>query len=120
MRHYLEVNHIQAHIMEASSGEEGVLLARKKKPQIVVIDFALGGITGLEAARQIKKYLPKCSIILLTIYDPQEIFRRDGDGIIQSFISKSDLYEQLVPVINKILNNSNVDKTKSRFKMETV
>ena len=120
LRHFLESNKIKAHIMEASSGEEGVLLARKKKPQIVVIDFALGGINGLEAACQIKKYFPKCIIIMLTIYDPKEIFRRDGGGIIHSFISKSDLYEELVPVINRILNGSDKGKTKLRFKMESV
>ena len=120
LRHFLELNKIQAHIIEASSGEEGVLLARKKKHQIVVIDFALGGINGLETTRQIKKFLPKCSIIMLTLYDPKEIFRRDGHGMIQSFISKSDLYEQLVPAINRILHGCKINKMKPRFKMETV
>ena len=96
--------------MEASSGEEGVLLARKKNPDIVVIDFSLGGINGLEAARQIKEYLPRCSIIMLTIYDSKEILRRDGHGTIRFLINKGDLYEKLVPAIKKILSNSNIDK----------
>ena len=107
LQHFLESNQIQAHIIEASSGEEGILLARKKKPQIVVVDFALGGINGLDAARQIKKFLPQCKIIMLTVYDQKEILRLDGHGTIKFFISKSDLYKQLVPVINRILNKSN-------------
>ena len=110
LQHFLELNQIRAHIIEASSGEEGILLARKKKPQIVVIDFAMGGINGLDAARQIKKFLPQCKIIMLSAYDPKEIFRRDGHGLIHFFISKSDLYKQLVPVINRILNDSNIVK----------
>src|SRR5476649_1544294 len=82
LQHFLELNQIRAHIIEASSGEEGILLAKKKKPQIVVIDFDLGGINGLDAARQIKEFLPRCKIIMLSMYDPKEIFSRDGHGII--------------------------------------
>ena len=106
VRHFLELHNIQAQIKEASSGEEGVLLARSEKPQIVIMDFMLGGIDGLETAKQIKKHLPKCNIIMLTIYDPKEIFQRNGHGAINSFISKGDLYNQLVPAIRKILLNS--------------
>jgi len=110
VRHFLELHHVRANVLEACSGEEGVLLARKKKPDIVVADFALGGINGLEAALQIKKYFSKCSIIMLTVYEPKEIFRRDRRGVIRFFISKSDLYEQLVPVINRILRDSGTNK----------
>ena len=109
VRHFLELHHIHAHLIEASTGEEGVLLARKKKPEIAVIDFMLGGIDGLEAARQIKKHLPKCGIIMLTMYEPKEIFCRDGHGTIRFFISKGDLYEQLVPAISRILCASNTN-----------
>ena len=107
VRRFLELHHIQARLLEASTGEEGVLLARMKKPVIVVIDFDLGGINGLEAARQIKKHLPKCSIIILTMYDPNEIIRKNANGMIRFFINKGDLSEQLVPVIRRILHNSN-------------
>lgn len=106
VRHFLELNDVQVHMMEAGSGEEGVLLARKNKSSIIITDFALGGINGLEAARQIKKHLPHCSIIMLTVYDSVEIMRRDTQGTIRFFINKGDLYEQLVPVITRILRDS--------------
>lgn len=105
LRYFLELNKIRARIIEASCGEEGVILARKKKPQIVIMDFALKGIDGLEAARRIKEYLPQCAIIMLTVYDPKEIFRRDGHGAIRFFINKDDLYDQLMPVICRILGS---------------
>jgi DNA-binding NarL/FixJ family response regulator len=107
LKAFLELQHVPAHMIEASSGEEGVVLAKKRKPEIAVIDYALEGMNGLEAARQIKKYLPKCNIIMLTIYDPKEISRRDGHGTIRFFISKGNLYDRLVPAIRKILNPTN-------------
>jgi DNA-binding NarL/FixJ family response regulator len=103
VRHFLEVNHVSARVIEASSGEEGVLLARRKKPKVVVTDFHLGGIDGLETAKLIKKHVPQCSIVMLTIYELKEILRRDGSGIIRFFVNKGDLYEQLMPVVNKAL-----------------
>lgn len=102
--HFLKLHGLQADLIEACSGEEGVFLAAQKKPDIVVIDFLLGGMDGLDAARQIKKCLSKCSIIMLTIYDPEEISVKDKQGAINFFINKGDLCERLVPAIKKILD----------------
>lgn len=110
VRHFLELHDIQAYLIEAPTGEEGVFLATKKNPEIVVMDFYLGGMDGLEAARQIKKRVPKCNIIMLTMYDPKEIAGKDRKGTIKRFISKGDLYEQLVPVLRRILHDSDVNK----------
>ena len=41
-------------IVEATSGEDGVTLAKEYLPALVLMDIALPGIDGVEAARQIK------------------------------------------------------------------
>lgn len=40
--------------LEAVSGEEGVALAREKRPDLVLIDIQLPGISGMEAFRQLR------------------------------------------------------------------
>jgi two-component system cell cycle response regulator DivK len=40
--------------LEAVSGEDGVKLARDKKPDLVLMDIQLPGINGIEAFRQIR------------------------------------------------------------------
>ena len=42
--------------LEAVSGEEGVKLAREKKPDLVLMDIQLPGINGIEAFRQIRAH----------------------------------------------------------------
>jgi two-component system cell cycle response regulator DivK len=40
--------------LEATTGEEGVKLAKEKLPGLVLMDIQLPGITGIEAFRQIR------------------------------------------------------------------
>ena len=104
VRHFLEVSSVKAELLEASSGEEGVLIAKRIKPEIVLMDFWLRGINGIEAATQIKASVPECSIILLTMFDLKDVQPLVNKEIIKEFISKSELFEKLVPSVTKILN----------------
>lgn len=104
VRQFLEVSNVKAELLEASSGEEGVLMAKNSKPEIILMDFWLRGINGVEAATQIKAFVPQCHIILLTMFDLKDVQPLVNKDIIKEFISKSDLFEKLVPSVNKILN----------------
>ena len=104
VRHFLEVSNVKAELLEASSGEEGVVLAKQRKPEIILMDFWLRGINGVEAATQIKASVPDCSIILLTMFDLKDVQPLVNKEIIKEFISKSDLFEKLVPCVSKFLN----------------
>ena len=52
----------------ASSGEEGLRLIPKLKPDLVLMDIRMGGITGLETLRRIRQIDPKLLVILMTAY----------------------------------------------------
>jgi DNA-binding NarL/FixJ family response regulator len=104
VRHFLEVSNVKANLVEASSGEEGVILAKRIKPEIILMDFWLKGINGVDAATQIKESVPQSTIILLTMFDLKDVQPLVNKEIIKEFISKSDLCEKLLPCINKVLN----------------
>ncbi|MFM2294592.1 MAG: hypothetical protein RLZZ350_1005, partial [Verrucomicrobiota bacterium] len=52
----------------ASSGEEGLKLIPKFKPDLVLMDIRMGGMTGLETLRKLRQTEPKLLVILMTAY----------------------------------------------------
>src|SRR5882757_399806 len=52
----------------ASSGEEGLKLLPKVKPDLVIMDIRMVGITGLETLRRIRQIDSKLLVILMTAY----------------------------------------------------
>ncbi|MBP2024975.1 response regulator transcription factor [Peptoniphilus stercorisuis] len=53
-------------VYEAGSGEEGLEIARVKKPEIVVLDIMLPGIDGFEVCKNLRQEFPDLGIIMLT------------------------------------------------------
>ena len=52
----------------ASSGEDGLKLIPKIKPDLVLMDIRMGGITGMETLRRIRQMDTKLLVILMTAY----------------------------------------------------
>ena len=52
----------------ASSGEDGLKLIPKFKPDLVIMDIRMGGMTGMETLRHIRKIDSKLLVILMTAY----------------------------------------------------
>jgi nitrogen regulation protein NR(I) len=58
----------QIELATASSGEEGLQLFSKVKPDLVIMDVRMGGITGLEALRRLREVDAKVPVIMMTAY----------------------------------------------------
>src|SRR6266403_4469037 len=52
----------------ASSGEEGLKIIPRLKPDLVLMDVRMGGINGLETLRRIRQIDSKLMVILMTAY----------------------------------------------------
>src|SRR5258708_13461587 len=58
----------EVELTTASSGEEGLKLIPKLKPDLVIMDVRMGGITGLETLRRIRQLDSRLLVILMTAY----------------------------------------------------
>jgi DNA-binding NarL/FixJ family response regulator len=88
---------------EASDGQEALAKAVDLKPDLVVLDFAMPGLNGLQVAAQISRACPTLPIILHTIHDfPQMIAEAKKVGI-REVVSKTDASARLLEVMETLL-----------------
>src|SRR5574341_96704 len=59
-------------IAEASSGEEALELVEREPPDVVLMDIAMKGITGLEAAAQMRERHPEVRVVILSMHSGEE------------------------------------------------
>lgn len=60
-------------VAEAAEGVEAIELSKAYQPDVIVMDYAMPGMNGLEAAQQIREALPRQNIILYTAYLDESI-----------------------------------------------
>jgi len=89
-------------VARASSGEEALAMLDTVKPDLVVMDACLPGISGIETAKQIQQRFG-IPVIFLSAYDDPQIVR---DAIALgglSYLVKPITVKQLVPAIESAL-----------------
>jgi DNA-binding NarL/FixJ family response regulator len=59
-------------VAEASSGEEAIELAASSHPDVVLMDIAMKGITGLEAAARMRGRNPEVRVVILSMHSGEE------------------------------------------------
>lgn len=88
---------------EAATGREAVALAEKLKPEIAVLDIGMPELNGLDAARQIKRTLPKTEVLIFTSYESEQLVRDVFDAGALGYLLKTDAPQQLVAAIKSLL-----------------
>jgi DNA-binding NarL/FixJ family response regulator len=90
---------------EAKTGREAVTLAEQLKPEIVVMDIGMPDLNGLEAARRIKKAVPRTEILILTLHFSDQLVREIVEAGVRAYIMKSDADKDLVTAVEALANH---------------
>jgi two-component system response regulator NreC len=61
---------------EAGDGYEGIAQTEALTPDVVLMDLSMPGISGLEAAREIKRRWPQVQVLALTVHRSDDYFFR--------------------------------------------
>ncbi len=86
-------------IGEAGSGEEAVEKARVLRPDVVVMDLALPGLSGIEATRRIAAIHPSAAVLALTSDTEEEcllpVLGAGGSGYVRKTSAPQDLVDAI-------------------------
>jgi DNA-binding NarL/FixJ family response regulator len=84
---------------EAGDGRRAVELARRLRPDVAVLDLAMAGMGGLEAARLIREQSPSTEVVVLTVYESAEVLRQITSAGARGYVAKSDAARTLVAAV---------------------
>jgi two-component system response regulator NreC len=84
---------------EAETAMEGVELANKEKPDVILMDIHLPDLSGIEAAKLIKEQCPSTAIVALTIHEDEEYFFKMLEAGASGYVPKRAAPEELLTAI---------------------
>ncbi len=91
------------HVLEAVSAETGIVKACEERPAVVLMDIRLPGMNGKEAAVRIKRFLPECHVVMLTMFETPALRGVFKNEAMSDYIGKSEVWDRLEPVLARAL-----------------
>jgi DNA-binding NarL/FixJ family response regulator len=87
---------------EASEGAEAVRLAEELSPDVVIIDIAMPGLNGLDAAALIARRERRVGVIVLTMYSDEEYLVRAVSAGVRGYLLKDSAEPDLIRAVKAV------------------
>ncbi len=91
---------------EAEDGAEAIQKAAKLKPDLILLDFSMPTMNGIEAASVLKKTLPSVRIIVFTMFDDAVGARLSSAVGVDLVIPKAEGLTFLVKSVQRLMQNT--------------
>src|ERR1039458_6686446 len=87
---------------EAANAFEAVTTARQMRPDVVLMDIGMTGMSSFEATRQIRKERPETKVVFLSMYDDEDYLAEcvEIGGI--GYVLKDSPADQLITAIREV------------------
>jgi len=92
---------------EASNASEAITFAQELRPDIVLMDVGMPGLSSFEATRQIRKQRPETRVIFLSMYDDEDYLSESVEIGASGYILKESPADQLVSAIREVHRGGN-------------
>jgi DNA-binding NarL/FixJ family response regulator len=89
---------------EASEGEEAIELARRLRPQIVLLDLSMPGLGGLAALPRLREAAPETEVVVLTASGTEENLLAAIRGGAAGYLLKSEPPERIAEFLRGVGN----------------
>jgi DNA-binding NarL/FixJ family response regulator len=87
---------------EAATGSEAVERNGELRPDVVLMDIGMPGMSSFEATRQIKRSRPETKVLFLTMYDDEDYLVQGMEVGASGYVLKDSAAQQLVSAIRDV------------------
>ena len=87
---------------ESANALEAVALAQQVRPDVVLMDIGMPGMSSFEATRLIRKERPDTKVVFLSMYDDEDYLAECLDIGASGYVLKDSPVEQLINAIREV------------------
>lgn len=102
----LEENPEMRLIGEAADGVEAVQKAVELQPDLILLDSDLPKLSGIEAARQIRKVVPQSKLLFVSQDSNPEVVQSAFYLGARGYVIKSDAARELLPAVKAVIQGA--------------
>jgi DNA-binding NarL/FixJ family response regulator len=108
------VNHSEKFMVVGSyrTAEDAIENIARKKPEIILMDIQLPGMSGVEATQKVKEKYPHIEIVMVTVYEDNELVFNALRAGASGYITKSANYLELLLALDEIVKGGAPMSTK--------
>jgi len=113
-------------VADVANGIQAIERAAETRPDLVLMDIGMPGLSSFEATRQIKKNRPETKVIFLTMYDDEDYLVEGMEVGASGYVLKDSPSTQLVAAMRDVIRGGSylsprmlsqlVDDFRSRIK----
>ena len=98
-------------VAEASSGEEFLELLDVARPDVVFMDYSMGGMNGAEATERALERMPELKVISLTMFGDNAYYSRMATSGARGFLLKDSEFDEVVEAVRTVCDGGNYFST---------
>lgn len=108
IRTLLEAEPDVAVVGEASDGLEAIDLARRLRPDVVLLDIGMPGMNGIEATRAILREIPGTRVLILSMHDNEEYIFPILEAGASGYVLKRSAATELVSALRAVVQGHTI------------
>jgi DNA-binding NarL/FixJ family response regulator len=89
-------------VAEASNGTEALALALELRPDVVVLDISMPGVSGLQAAAELRRGSPETRVLILSMHDNTEYVLESLRAGVHGYLLKDSAAAELGDAIRAV------------------
>jgi two-component system response regulator DesR len=89
-------------VAQVGRGDEIVPAALEARPDVALLDIELPGLSGLDAARDLRAAVPECGVVILTTFGRPGYLRRAMEAGARGFLVKDGPVEGLADAVRRV------------------
>ena len=104
LRDRIQTSFAQFQLREAGSVDEALKIVESEKVALVLIDFRLPGVDGVDGTRMVLERSPHTRVVMVSGYDDSSHRSAATKAGARAFVSKRAVSRELIPAIERVVN----------------